>query len=810
MSLQMSKKVLVVVDGTPPKSIKNKFPEGAHVISIQDDTLSKETIEQTQETLKKTKPNFVMTMGAKSLKATLKQTGIQKMRGMPQEIDGAICFPTLAPGYIKRYPGTSALLFNDLTAFKRIVKQGNIEQHDFKYNVVTLKNLDDCLDDLSDHNFLSFDTETSGTDPFAPGAWMTSIGFGTKLNNWTIPLNHRLSRYFEKFNYQQKIVDRLHKVVKGKKLIAHNGKFDLLWTWLMYGHRWKIYFDTILAHHLLDENSPHDLTSLSGVYLRAPAYDIPLTDKHGLTGTLENHCRYLSLDLHYTKKLHKIFYRDLMADRLVMRVFKELSMPALDMYTDIEKDGLYISEKRLDISQRFWKRKRQKALKVLNKLCPSDQEYKDKKTKKIIKGINWNSPTQLAVVLFGEYEPNDNPLLLHEKSFQGLSVIEETAGGSISCSESVLLRCKGNKVAQAVLELRESAKKLSTYIEAWQSVLYDQHIHPSFKIHGTVTGRPSCLEPPLQQTPRDPRVRSLISAKPGWVLLDADYSQIELRVAAILANETRMLADFLAGRDPHWTTLLSSIEITHSYYDEICETFKKAGVSFKTIPHAVELLAEWGAKACQKLHPTWKEARVKAKAENFGFLYGMWWRNFIIYARDDYGVDITVNEAKQSREAFFTTYPAFGPWHEKQKDFVHTEGYVRSLSGRVRHLDAGLMNDRSPQCMEAERQAINAPVQAFAAELTMMAGIEIHKHPQLDRSFFRLGGTVHDSLLMNVRRDKVLHCLPIIDTVMRNPVLLKKFNVTLNIPLDIEIDVGPWSRGVQWTPGMSLSQLGVS
>jgi len=559
---------------------------------------------------------------------------------------------------------------------------------------------------------------------------------------------------------------------------------------------------------LIDENSPHDLTSLSGVYLKAPAYDIPLSDKWGTTGTLENHCRYLSLDLHYTKKLHKIFYRELMQDRMVMRVFKELSMPASDMYTDIEKDGLYISEKRLAISQKFWKRKRAKALNFLNKMCPSSHEYKDTKTKERVKGINWNSPKQLAVILFGEYDADDNPLKLEKKAFQNLDVIEETAGGSISCSESVLLRCD-NKVARAVLELRESHKKLSTYVEAWQSVLYDQHIHPSFKIHGTVTGRPSCLEPPLQQTPRDPRIRSLISSKPGWVLLDADYSQIELRIAAIIADEKRMLSDFLAGRDPHWTTLLSSIEITHSYYDEICETFKAAGVDFKTIPHAVELMAEWGAKECQRLHPTWKEARVKAKAENFGFLYGMWWKGFIIYARDDYGVNITDDEAKKSRESFFTTYPAFSPWHERQKEFVHREGYVRSLSGRVRHLDAGLLNDRSHECMEAERQAINAPVQAFAAELTMMSGIELHRHPKFDRSFFRMGGTVHDSLLMNVRKDKVLYCLPIINTVMRNPVLLKKFNVTLPIPLDIEIDVGPWSRGVQWKQGMSLTDLGV-
>ena len=154
-------------------------------------------------------------------------------------------------------------------------------------------------------------------------------------------------------------------------------------------------------------------------------------------------------------------------------------------------------------------------------------------------------------------------------------------------------------VAGDILKWREAEKQLNTFINSWDSRRDGQSlIHPSFLIHGTVTGRPSCKNPNLQQTPRDPRIRSIIDAPEGWVLVQFDISQAEMRIAAEMSRCPRLTQAFINGQDVHELIVQSNFGITT---------------------------------------PT-KDERKKGKAINFGYLYGMGAKKFMIYARDITGL----------------------------------------------------------------------------------------------------------------------------------------------------------------------------
>ena len=600
--------------------------------------------------------------------------------------------------------------------------------------------LRECLEAISDTRVISHDTETSGLDPFAPGSWLTSIGFGTGKQMWCIPFEHQESRIKGKYQIQKSWLKKIKRAIKGKVIVAHGGKFDAKWVRHLYGLDFRPTFDTLLAHYNLDENSPHDLEYLATKYFGAPKYDIPLKEKHGF-GDLKDHCEYLGFDLHWTRKLYFKFRKELKKDRLTYTLFKKLTMPVSHMFTDVELHGVYIDPSKLDDAQAYWEERANKALKYLNKKFPSDNSWKDKKTKNILHGINWNSPDQVAEVLFGRLK---------------LKPLDTTGTGKPSTSESVLKRLN-HKAADTILEYREATKNLGTFIESWRGKCYDgNRIHCSFLVHGTVTGRPSCREPNLQQTPRDPRIRSLVTAPEGWTLLEVDYSQVELRVLAELSQDPTLVYSYLINEDVHSKTVTTIFGI---------------------------------------LNPT-SDERKKGKAINFGFMYGMMPPKFIIYARDNYGVDFTLPEARKVRKGYFQLYGGLPDWHRHQKAMANRHGYVRNMIGRKRRLPDAMKKsegDYDYKKAEAERQAINSPVQSLASDFNLMSAVELHK--KVPKEYFRIVGTIHDAILMEVRNDKVIEVAREIKKTMENPSLLKELNVDFKTPLISELKQGPWSLG---------------
>jgi len=183
-----------------------------------------------------------------------------------------------------------------------------------------------------------------------------------------------------------------------------------------------------------------------------------------------------------------------------------------------------------------------------------------------------------------------------------------------------------------------------------------------------------------------------------------------------------------------------------------------------------------------------KEWRKKAKAINFGFLYGMGARKFQEYARDKYEIDFTLEESAQIRERFFKTYPGLQPWYKKQERFVRLNSYVKGLTGRVRHLPL-INSDDDYEQHSAIRQAINSPVQGFASDMTIMSVIDISRM----MPHVKIVGTVHDSILMEIPNDMVEESLVYIKKIMESPPTLKKLGVThLPLPIKVDIKTGNW------------------
>jgi uracil-DNA glycosylase family 4 len=702
------------------------------------------------------KPKYVLILGNVPLQALLGIKGIKAARGMPIERDGILYFPTFHPSYILHAESAGDMrvrktVRSDIETFFKIVDQGGIgKERGLNYKIVTDANLWQALRDIKACPDPDFDTETSGLRHFEPGFHVVSVGISTETTQWCFPLRHPQHSWSRNRKRQEEIVRLLTSVLRGKELSAHNGKFDTLAMAVSYDVWWYCDFDTMLAHYNVDENSNHSLDFLAQLFFGAISWDIPLEEKHG-NGSLDKHCRYLGLDVYYLRKLKKLLKKKLAEDEPTEKLFYRLTMPVSRMYTDIEYHGVWINREKLAETRAYYVKQADRALAELNRLIPDKREWKDKKTKAWRTGVNWGSPQQVAEVLFKRLK---------------LKPLDKTGKGADSTSESVLLRLASqHKVPKLILEYREAQKNVGTFCDGWSNLAIKNRLHPTFKLMGTVTGRPSCEEPNLQQTPRNPLLRNVIDAPLGWILLEVDQSQVEMRVAAEMADERAMKLIFQTGGDIH----------------------------VKTAEEVVGVL-----------NPT-KDERKKAKAVGFGYLFGMWWKKFIIYARDNYGLDIGEREAQESRKRFFRTYPALDPWHKKQKRFANRYGYVRNLIGRLRRLPAAMARDDSMECREAERQAINSPVQSFASDVTLMGALAIHgdrehtpddpRHvkPGIPYRIYHLVGSIHDALLGEcvVRMQKLVAAK--IKRLMENPPLLTEvFKVEMSVPFVAETKSGPW------------------
>lgn len=695
------------------------------------------------------RPTHTLLLGNSALQAVARKSGITKQRGVRLAVKddvwrGCVVMATIHPAYVLRNPGQHSTFQEDVRRFARAIK-GEFRAVPVRpIGVNTIAGLRRVRRLLEGATHVAYDVENAFS-PWDDGWHLVCLGLtvdGEK--SYVIPLDHPESpfekRWRDVLRYIKPALER-----PDLKLVAQNGKHDnvqLSGGGVYLRHT----FDIMLAAHLLDENRPKNLGFLSQSILGADIYKGmagDLKDGKAYKVPLKPLMRYNGFDTGYTHQIYPKLKSELSAHPRLLRLFVKLMMPASHMIQEVEARGFYVHQKRLYHRMAELQGHIDKELKIIRKQVPKDMR----------ETFNPNSTQQLGRWLFSS----------KKKGGLGLSPLIWTDTGQPSTKEAVLLHYIDNPAVVALMRYRTlQLKWMNTYLLPWSLKLDERsRLHTFYKLFGTVTGR---LSGDMQQVPRDSFIRSVIGAPKGWRFIQADYSQVELRIAAHISRERRMLRSFLLGEDLHLQTATS---LTGLSADDVS-----------------------------------KEQRKLAKSVNFGFIYGMYPKKFQDYAFENYGLKVSQGEAELFRKQFFETYPDLLKWHDRQRRLVHANRQVQSPIGRVRHLPDVLSGDRGV-VMEAERQAINSPVQSMASDMMLFAMVQLHK--ELDPSECFMVGTLHDGIFAECKEDKVDKWEPIIKEVMETLPLKKTFGCELSVPIISDVEHDQY-----WTGTPDASGLGIS
>lgn len=749
------------------------------------------------EEIAERKPQAILLLGAPAMKACIGKTGITEMNGQVVEKDGQTYVCAFDPGYILRDPSKESALRMAIGRYASVLG-GSHSTELPKWRAIDREGIDEFLDEWAIATEVAYDTETTRLNWWEPTFKVRSIGFTLKgpgiigESNWGLPL-----AAFDvlDFDHQKMLLEALSKATKGKTFVAFNGKFDNNCLQAYFGISFPLDEDSMLSHHLVDENSSHALKILSRQYLGAPDYDIPLDEKtgrkeiepHRFPAYLRKLLGYQAADTSYTSGLRPLFAKKM--DDQQRWLYHKVIMPAAKLFEKIEQNGLYVNIKALNKTADEAARKSADVLAQLNKIAGRE--------------INWNSPAQVGELLYGDL--GLTPTIFTDK------VNTETGKRDTPSTGEEALVDIDHPVAKLLEKYREHEKFQSTYVGVpqpdgtyvggWRDFMVGPHLYLGTKLHGTVTGRYSGR---LHQVPRDADVRACVTAPRGWRNFQLDLSQAELRTIAIVSGDPEMLACFHpdTATDIHWKTMCAAIEAGGGeYVDAIYDTAKLITKSKRRIDFtsALDLVKELTPEEGEKLWYPWKEARKKAKAINFGFCFKQQPAGFVVYAKKKYGFEPTIDEATEFFNAYFSLYRQLPNWHDRQIALAKMDGQVRNMAGRIRHLPGIYSSDRSVVA-ECERQAINAPIQGFIADYKAMIMLAIAKACPWE--YLRITGEVHDSVLGWIREDMLDQIVPVMYQAAMNPPLARECGLDFPIPMETDIELGAWGAKdrIKWKP----------
>lgn len=567
--------------------------------------------------------------------------------------------------------------------------------------------------------YATIDIETTGLSRFKEKINYVGIGLAEDIGS---PLK-KIMFNMNKEGSVEKLKEFFGKLRRNKvKLIWQNGKFDTLFLEYHGFGKIPIHEDIMLLGTAYDLSAKHGLKVMAQKYLGVEDWEVSTKLKTSINNKSTE--KYLmNGDVPYTWELFCFFHENMTEKQ--MFIYKNLLKPSYLMYRDVERTGIYIDGKAL-----------QKVKTTYNL-----EQVKKGNLLKSCYDINWSSPKQVSEVLF------------QKEGLPQQKISDKTGIPSSDAKTLKKLASMGHTLPQKLLDYKFYYGANTKFLNKWgEYAKFDGRIHPNFGLTNVVTGRTSCSEPNLQQVPRNKELRTLFTAPPGRVLLEADYSQIELRIAAHIANDPTMIKIYNEGGDIHSTTGASL-----------------AGCSIEDLS---------------------KEDRGKAKAVNFGFLFGMSARGFIDYAFDSYGVVFTYNEAVRYRELFFAKYSRLLQWHKEMGQRCELLGGVENMWGQFRALpDIYSRNGRERS--GAHRRAINTPVQGTASGLLLLAAVEVNKtlSKEID---LKLVGTIHDAVLVDVPLKYKDIAVVEIKRIMAHPKAMDTFGVSFKVPIVADVGVGAW------------------
>jgi DNA polymerase-1 len=754
----------------------------------QNRTPSKTEIKACQKFLlkeiKKYRPKYILTVGNVPLDSILGKSGIMKYRGQVFEAYGAKVYPTLHPAGVLRNPKYLPLFKGDISRFVRATKGLSDSLPEYQIKIIkTWDQLEKLKKKLKKKVRLAYDFEASGVEWRYVKLWL--LGVATSSSKaYIIPLQHPQSPFKKQW---KKVLLYLKDIFedKNKFLIAQNGKYDNK-LFRREGIEPFQKFDTMLAAHLLDENTPNNLEYLSMTMLGTDPYKKRYSISFDPPSPLKKMAKYCGEDCCNTFAIAEIQINQLADDPRLENIFYNLKMPASRLFEKVEMNGLWVDAVKLHKNSKEVTNNLIRLEKELNKLIPKNFPHKvkvyrteagfkkairsgkygdDVKWTKVGKEyhiylpFNWGSTQQLAQILY----------LPKSKGGWGLVPPDikeaKTRTGNEATGEPVLVHLRDQHPGiELLIEYKGWRQLYNNFIKSWKDKLDPEtsRLYPTFKLHGTVTHRLSSENPNPQQTPRNKIIRGNIGAPPGKIFIEADYSQVELRIAAFISGCPVMTRAFQVGEDIHTKTavMLSGLNPEKMSPEQL------------------------------------KEFRKKAKPVNFGFLYGMWWKTFQQYAFQNYGQKFTDEEAEEAREKFFKTYIGLEPWHRRQKRLAEKLGYVRYPDGTIRRLPDIYSTDKAVK-KEAEKQAINSPVQGFASNICLLSAIVLDKI--LDWNEIQIVLSMHDALMFECDEDKAEKWLPIIKKTMENPPIKEVFGVELTVPIKVDVAVGKyWGELEEW------------
>lgn len=466
-------------------------------------------------------------------------------------------------------------------------------------------------------------------------------------------------------------------------------------------------FDTTVAHYLIEPEASHDLKTLCSLYLGYQLMD------EGGQSQLYLACERADQVLLLRQKLSKELEK-----RRHVKLMKEVEMPLMKVLATMEYEGVRIDEKALAVMSQDLRKESEKVQKEIYKIA--GQEF------------NIGSPKQLGEILF-------------DKLKLGEGKIKKTKTGQYATGEEVLLKlAEDNPVAKKILDYREYEKLRSTYVDALPRLISprDGRVHTDYRQAVAATGRLSSNNPNLQNIPirteKGRQIRKAFVARDkDYLFMSADYSQIELRIAASFAKDEIMIDAFKNKRDIHTTTAAKVFKVS-----------------------------------LDKVTP---DMRRKAKEVNFGILYG----STAFGLSQNLGISRT--EASEIIDSYFKEFHAIKRYMDNSIIQARDTEFVETILGRRRYLRD--INSRNVTTRGfAERNAINAPIQGSAADIIKLAMINIQRWLTKENLRTKMIMQVHDELVFDVHKSEV-------DTVKENVRKLMEHAVILDVPMEVEVGV---------------------
>ena len=593
--------------------------------------------------------------------------------------------------------------------------------------ILTQSQLDEWVTRIDAAPIVSLDTETTGLNPMQ--AELVGISFSIAPHQAAyLPLSHCYAGAPPQLATNL-VLDTLKQWIENpeKPKLGQNLKYD---KHIFANHGLQlngIVHDTLLQSYVLESHRPHNMDSLALHHLGVKTISYDEVTGKGVSRInfnqvdIERATQYAAEDADITMQLHQHLYPQIEGDTKLSHVYHILEMPVLGVLFEIERNGVLLDIKLLEVQSRELGEKM---------LLLEQQAF-------AIAGqpFNLNSPKQIQEILFDQLK---------------LPIIKKTPGGVPSTDEDVLQKLALDyPLPQILLNYRSLAKLKSTYTDKLPRMVDSKtgRVHTNYAQSVAVTGRLTSNEPNLQNIPvrtaEGRRIREAFIAPSGHSIISADYSQIELRIMAHIAQDAGLLRAFAAGEDIHRATA--------------AEVF---GVSLEAVDN---------------------EQRRYAKIINFGLIYGM--SEFGLASQ--LGIERAAARAYMDR--YFARYPGVADYMQRTREVAKSNGYVETVFGRRLWLPE-INSPNGNRRQGAERAAINAPMQGTAADIIKLAMIAVHNWLAHEKLSSKLIMQVHDELVLEVPDNEI-------ELVKRELPKLMCDVAHLDVPLLVETGVGPnWEQ----------------